>query len=297
MHIRYNSSDKIFNEREKDGVSFLTFRLFDDLPFVSHAFSTRLGGVSEGPYTSMNLSFTQGDLRENVLENFRLMGNAIGVGPDRMVTAMQTHTTNIRRVSEDDPGKGVIRPLDYEDVDGLITDIPGICLVTGYADCVPLYFVDKKRRAIGLSHSGWKGTVGQMGKKTVEAMTDAFGSDPADILAAIGPSICQSCYEVSEDVIDNFREAYPEEAHGSIFSDQASFYKEHGNAASPKDGKYQLNLQAACRLTLLSAGVLPEHIAVTNACTCCNPEVFHSHRAAKGGPRGNLCAFLMLKKA
>ena len=117
----------------------------------------------------------------------------------------QTHTTNVRVITEEDRGKGILRPQDYSDVDGMITNVPGIVLVTSYADCVPLYFVDPVRKAIGLSHSGWKGTVGHIGQKTVEKMHEVYGSEPKDIVAAIGPSICQSCYEVSDDVAEAFR--------------------------------------------------------------------------------------------
>ena len=126
----------------------------------------------------------------------------MGVAVEDMVLSKQTHTTNVRVVTEEDKGKGVIRERDYTDVDGMITNVPGICLVTSYADCVPLYFVDPVKKAIGLSHSGWRGTVGKIGKNTVQLMQENFGSKPEDLLAAVGPSVCMDCYEVSEDVIE-----------------------------------------------------------------------------------------------
>ena len=169
----------------------------------------RLGGVSGGCFSSLNLSFDRGDDPEAVRENFRRIGAAIGVRCEDMVLSKQTHTTNVRVVTEEDRGKGIIRERDYTDVDGLVTDVPGLCLVTSYADCVPLYFVDPVRRVIGLSHSGWRGTVGKIGKKTVQVMQEKFGCEPADILAAVGPSVCLDCYEVSADVIDKFRGSVP----------------------------------------------------------------------------------------
>ena len=282
MKLQYKNDEEIFQEHLNGGVRYLSFRSLDRTGLVLNAFSTRSGGVSEGPFASMNLSYTQGDLDENVTENYHRMARALGIPVESITLSMQTHTTNVRRITEEDKGRGVTRPLGYEDVDGLITDVPGICLSTGYADCVPLYFLDPVRRAIGLSHSGWKGTVGQMGRRTVEAMTEAFGSDPSELIAGIGPSICQDCYEVSEDVIEQFRDAYGEEDWPQLF-----YCKENG--------KYQLDLWKACYLTLKKAGVREEHISVTNLCTCCNPDILYSNRAVKGGKRGNLAAFLMLR--
>ena len=162
----------------------------------------------------------------------------------------------------------------------MITNEPGVILSTFYADCVPLYFVDPVNKAIGLSHSGWRGTVGRMGQKTLEAMKEAFGTNPADVYAAIGPSICQDCYEISEDVAEHFYEEF--QGHG----DEILINK--GN------GKYQLDLWKTNEIVMLEAGILPEHLAVTNICTCCNETVLFSHRASQG-KRGNLAAFLMLK--
>ena len=134
-----------------------------------------------------------------------------------MVLSKQTHTTNVRVVTEEDKGKGVMRERNYTDVDGMITNVPGICLVTSYADCVPLYFVDPVKKAIGLSHSGWRGTVGKIGKNTVQLMQENFGSKPEDLLAAVGPSVCMDCYEVSEDVIEQFKEAFEKKVLGGSF--------------------------------------------------------------------------------
>ena len=204
-------------EKNNQGVTWLSFPALEETGMVTHAFSTRMGGVSEGPYATMNFSFTRGDDPEAVKENYRRMANALEVDMERMVVTWQTHTTNVRLVSEQDFGKGVISDRDYRDVDGLITNIPGVTLVTFFADCVPLYFVDTKKHVIGLSHSGWRGTVHRMGAETIRRMTEVFGTDPNDVVACIGPSICQDCYEVGPEVIEQFRNSFAEEHYEKLF--------------------------------------------------------------------------------
>ena len=199
------------NYRSEEGyvLPYLSFSSYEALPYIRHMFTTREGGVSKDIYESLNLSFTRGDDETAVLENYRRVAQALGTSIDHIVTSDQTHTTNVRPVGKEDLGKGITRPRDYKDVDGMITDQPGVLLATFYADCVPLYFVDPVHKAIGLSHSGWRGTVGRMGQATVEAMERSFGSQPKDLLCAIGPSICQDCYEVSRDVAEAFIFAFP----------------------------------------------------------------------------------------
>lgn len=281
LGIRYKDERQIFREIEKE-VPYLEYPLLTDTKIVHHGFSTRLGGVSQGCYASMNLSFTRGDDEAAVRENYHRIAKSIGVKCENMVLSQQTHTTNVRVVTEKDKGKGIVTPLDYTDVDGMVTNIPGICLVTFYADCVPLYFVDPVQKAIGLSHSGWRGTVGKIGKETIRKMEEQYGSDPKDILAAVGPSICKDCYEVSEDVILEFQKNFEERYWKDLF-----YRKENG--------KYQLDLWKANEIIFKESGILPEHIAVTNVCTHCNSEILYSHRTS-GDRRGNLAAFLALKE-
>ena len=269
------------NYRSEEGyvLPYLSFSSYEALPYIRHMFTTREGGVSKDIYESLNLSFTRGDDETAVLENYRRVAQAQGTSIDHIVTSDQTHTTNVRPVGKEDLGKGITRPRDYKDVDGMITDQPGVLLATFYADCVPLYFVDPVHKAIGLSHSGWRGTVGRMGQATVEAMERSFGSQPKDLLCAIGPSICQDCYEVSRDVAEAFIFAFP------------THEKEILQAGAL--GKYQLDLWKANEIVLTEAGVLKEHIDLAGLCTCCNSSILFSHRASKG-KRGNLGAFLML---
>lgn len=265
---------------EEDGarLEYLTFPLLEQTGVVKHLFTTRLGGVSRGEFSAMNLSFTRGDREEDVHANYRRIAKVLGCEPGDMTASHQTHTTNIRRVTQDDKGKGIVRERDYEDVDGMITNEPGIVLVTYYADCVPLYFVDPVHRAVGLAHSGWRGTVGRMGECMVRAMEVNFGSRAEELYAAIGPSICRDCYEVSGEVALQFQEMLGD----SVLS------------PGKKPGKYQLDLWLSNQMILEQAGIPKERIAVTDICTCHNSEYLFSHRAS-GGRRGNLGAFLMLK--
>lgn len=259
---------------------YLYFPLLEETGIVKHCFTTRMGGVSQGYFESLNLSFARGDDREAVKENFRRVSLALGTDYEDFVFTDQTHTANVKRVGRDDAGKGLTRERDYSDIDGLITDEPGLVLSAFYADCVPLYFVDRRQRAIGLSHSGWRGTVRRMGRETLLAMEREFRTDPKDVLCAVGPSICQSCYEVSEDVAAEFQREFP--------GHESELLQEKEN------GKYQLDLWRANEIVLLEAGIKQEHLAVTNLCTCCNHKLLFSHRASHG-KRGNLGAFLGLE--
>ena len=266
--------------KEKNHVPYIQFKNLSATGIVKHGFSTRKGGVSTGIFSSMNLNFKRGDDPDAVMENYRRMAAALNMRVEDMVLSDQTHTTNVRVITEEDRGKGILKPQDYSDVDGMITNVPGIVLVTSYADCVPLYFVDPVRKAIGLSHSGWKGTVGHIGQKTVWKMHEVYGSEPKDIVAAIGPSICQSCYEVSDDVAESFRANFTADEAADILLDK-------GN------GKYQLDLWKANWYVLTDAGILPEHLSVTDLCTACHPDLLWSHRKTNG-QRGGLSAFLSL---
>ncbi|MGN0354085.1 MAG: peptidoglycan editing factor PgeF [Muricoprocola sp.] len=281
LQIKRKGQKPVLNIREKGDLVWLTYPRFDQEEAIIHGFSTRLGGVSRDHLFSMNLSFSRGDAPENVVENYHRIADAIGFDPENLVFSDQTHTTNVHIVTEEDRGKGFSRERDYTNIDGLITNVPGLVLATFYADCVPLYFYDPVRKVIGLSHSGWKGTVGRMGQVTISKMSEEFGCNPGDILAAIGPSICQDCYEVSEDVIFQFQKSFQEEQWKELY------YKK-------ENGKYQLNLWKANEIILLEAGIAKENLSITDLCTCCNSDFLYSHRASKG-MRGNLAAFLGIR--
>jgi conserved hypothetical protein TIGR00726 len=281
----FKDSDKARLNR-KGKAPFIEFPVLCEIPFIIHGFSTRLGGVSTGMFSSMNLGSgapPYQDDPDKIRENFIIISESLGVDPESLVLSDQVHKTDIRIVDENDRGKGFSRPRDYEEIDGLITNTPGVTLVTKYADCVPLFFVDPVKKAIGLSHSGRKGTVGRIGEKTVNEMKKAFGSNPEDIIAVIGPSICMDCYEVGEDVADEFRNEF------SIKDEDNGILQRNSR------GRYQLNLWEANRIVLSEAGLLPENIHISEVCTCCNDDLLFSHRKS-GGKRGSLAAFLAIKK-
>ena len=283
MKLQYINDSKTCNINEKNGVSYITFpKLSAYETDMVHGFSTRLGGVSKEHLSSMNLSFSRGDDREHVLENHRRFAAVLGYDEKKLVFSDQVHLTNFHKVTRQDCGKGIIRESDIKEIDGLVTDEPGIPMITFYADCVPLFFYDPVKKVIAMAHSGWRGTVERIGAKMVDFMEKEYGSERKDIVCAIAPSICQKCYEVSEDVAMRFTEVFGEE-----YGRELLYQK--GN------GKYQLNLHKACEITLLEAGILREHLDITNLCTCCNPEFFFSHRASQG-MRGNLAGVMMLKE-
>ena len=278
----YKDDRNVFRNVERGGVPYLSFKALEDTGMVINGFSTRLGGASKGRFATMNFSYSRKDDPADVLENFTRMADALGVERDRMVVSYQTHTTNVRRVTREDEGKGVIRERDYRNVDGLITDVPGITLVTFYADCVPLYLVDPVHYAIGLSHSGWRGTVRRMGQVTMDAMKEAFGTRPEDVTACIGPSICRDCFEVGEEVAEAFADAFDPKYRDALYR------------ANAKPGKYQLDLWKANEIIFQEAGVPKEQIHTTNICTMCNSDCLFSHRRV-GEERGNLAAFLSIR--
>lgn len=277
---RHKNVRQVMEKREEELIC-LTFPILEETGLVKHLFSTRMGGVSEGIYSTMNLSYTRGDKKEAVDENYRRIAAVLGGSVEDIVCTDQTHTTNLRIVGKADGGKGITRAKDYSDVDGLLTDEPGIYLAAFFADCVPLYFVDVKRKAVALAHSGWRGTVARMGQCVVEKMRDAYGTDPADLVAAVGPSICQECYEVGEDVADAFTAAFTKPG-----QEKEILFDKGG-------GKYQLDLWRANEIVLTEAGIPEKNIQITDICTCHNKSYLFSHRASHG-QRGNMGAFLGL---
>ena len=217
-----------------DSVPFLTYNSLSELKFIRHAFSTRLGGVSEGEFTSMNLAFNRGDDPDRVTENYKRLCQSAG----------------------------------FE-----------VTLVTYYADCTPLFFVDTGNKAIGLAHAGWRGTVGRIGEKVVKKMGEYYGTKPENIVAAVGPAISVCCYEVDEPCAAHFL------ALTDLNTDKFVF---------PKDGgKYMLDLLEANRQILVAAGVKAENITLSDLCTNCNSDLLWSHRATKG-KRGTMSALMCL---
>ncbi len=285
IRIKRTGDERTMQLREKNGVSFLVFPRIEELGVVDHLFSTRLGGVSKGCFESMNLSYTRGDEKEAVDENYCRIAEIMGHGHSRkdFVSTFQTHTTNVRVISEEDRGKGPFTDRDYTDVDGLITNVPGIILSTFHADCPPVYIIDPVKKAIGLVHSGWKGTKGEISANAIKLMHANYGTDPSDLVCAVGPSICGPCYEIGMDVAEQFISSFSQE--------EIDKYKLL--VPFPKE-KFRLYLWNVIKLTLIKSGVKEENILITDICTRCNPNLLFSHRIHHE-KRGNLAAFLALK--
>lgn len=279
-NVRYNEPNTLGSALVKHDIPYIEFPMLKKLPFVKHGFSTRLGGVSQGMFQNMNLSYHRGDDKACVTENYKRICKSMGMRIEDVVFSDQVHETQIHVASKQDCQGTEYGNRKLNGIDGFITNEKNVVLCTSYADCVPLFFVDTKNYAIGASHSGWKGTVGKIGAKTVKKMEQEFGTKPENLFCVIGPSICASCYEVGKEVMDQIAGNFTEEA-----IKQCVFSK--GN------GKYQLDLWLLNQKILLEAGVPKEQIAVSNVCTCCNHTLLFSHRAS-GGKRGNLCGFISL---
>ncbi len=263
-----------------DGVGFLQFPILEKLDFINHAFSTRIGGVSEGKFKSMNLNFKRGDEPDKVTENYNIFCNAAGFDFDSLVSSSQDHQTFVRKVTKSDCGIGITREHDIPSVDALITNEPGVTLVTHYADCTPLMFADPEKKVIGLAHAGWRGTVGKIGEATVKKMTDEFGCDPADIIAVVGPAIGACCYEVDTPVYEEF---------ASLTELKPAYFTQ-----TLGHGKYLVDLKETNRRMLMDAGLLSINILVSDVCTKCNSGLLFSHRAS-GGKRGGLIAMMCIR--
>lgn len=264
-----------------DGVGFLQFPILEQLDFINHAFSTRIGGVSTDEFKSMNLNFKRGDDPQKVMENYRIFCQAAGFEFDTLVSSSQDHNTFVRKVTKADCGIGITRPHDISSVDALVTNEPGVTLVTHYADCTPILLADPEKKVIGLAHAGWRGTVAKIGEAIVEKMTEEYGCDPTDIIAVIGPAIGGCCYEVDTPVYEEFAcltELKP-----------AYFTRTLGH------GKYTVDLKETNRRMLMEAGLLSINIVISDVCTKCNSGLLYSHRAS-GGRRGGLVAMMCIKK-
>lgn len=270
---------KTLNIINNNGLTYIQFPRLTACGEVKHIFSTRIGGVSGGVYGSMNMSFNRGDSRENVLKNYEILCGAVNIDIKDLVLSRQTHTNNVREVTEADRGTGIFKD-SFCDVDGLITDRAGVALVTQYADCTPLLFCDPVKRVIATSHAGWRGTVKEIGAVTVEKMVNDYGCKAENIIAGIGPCIGQCCYEVDDPVIDGFR--------------MLSYIDISDIAIKKDNGRYMLDLVKANKLILLHSGIKPDNIDASDICTCCNSGELHSHRAS-AGRRGNLAAIIELK--
>jgi len=245
---------------------------------VPHCFTTRLGGVSEGYLSSLNIGVHRGDKPENVILNLQILGNAIGFSLEDLVAAKQTHSDIVLQVDAAHRGQYMEEGSSQEG-DALITNTPGVGLVVFTADCTPILLHDPVTGAVGAVHAGWRGTAAGIVAKAVAAMGSAYGSKPQNVRAAIGPNIGPCCFQTDADVPQAMIAALGEEARSSIH---------------PCGSKFYVNLKELNTLWLRRAGV--EHIEVSPLCTACRQDLFWSHRKV-GQQRGSQGAIIICKEA
>lgn len=259
-------------------LKYIEFECLNKFGYIlKHCMSTRIGGVSSGECSTLNLGFNRNDSREHVLQNYRLLCNSVGLDTDNLVISDQVHGTTVRLVGDRDRGKGFSKVSDIKSVDGLMTIMPEVAMVTYYADCVPIFLFEPEVKAAALLHSGWKGTLNNIAAKAAAAMRTLPGFKAERLVAAIGPSIGSCCFEVGDDVYKLFKDKYPEQ----------TFYKLLEN------GKRTVDLQGIIKLELLHAGLLEEKIYISDICTKCRKDLFFSHRG-DNGRTGSLAAFMQI---
>lgn len=277
-----NFFSKTMTLNNPGGTPYLTHNSLSEISCINHAISTRLGGVSSGDCATMNTDFNRDD-REKVTENFHRICDSAGFEFDSLTASRQDHHTFVRAVTRENRGTGIYKPHDMDSVDALITNESGVTLVINVADCTPVFLVDPVKRAVGLAHAGYKGTLGCIAVKMLKKMTSLYGTNPSDVFAAIGPAIGGCCYEVDPP------HAWELEAMAREMKLRSSaFIRE-----CPND-KFMLDLPECNRLELIAAGVEGEKISMSDLCTKCNSDLLWSHRATKGR-RGAMSGFICLR--
>lgn len=247
---------------------------------VTHGFSTRLGGVSRPPYTSLNMGLAVGDDLGRVRDNRDRYLLALGISPRQAVSPHFVHSNIVVPVGRAQAGRGIYSYKDaVGDADGLVTQDPGVALFITFADCPPVLFLDPVKKAIGACHAGWRGTAAGIAMETVRSMQDHFGSNPEDILACVGPALDQDHFEVGQDVYDAV-------ASHSLQPDRL--------LAPNARGRWQFNIWQANVDQLLSAGLAADHISVVEVSTFLRNDLFYSHRRRLGGKTGRMGAVIML---
>ncbi len=265
-------------ERERCGVVFEASEQLEARGGIAHGFSTRLGGVSEGVYASMNLGLNRGDDPACVRENYRRFLGAIGARGARLAMCNQVHGCHVRTITTADVKTDLYEKLGYEG-DGMITAIPGVTLLVFAADCIPVLLYDPRRRVIGAVHAGWRGTAAGIVTEAVERMKLVYGCRPEDILAAVGPGIGPDCFETHEDV--------PNAMMAAVASPALPYI------TIKENGKFAVDLKGINARRLELAGLAAENIAVSGECTACLKDKYWSHRL-QGEARGSMAAAIEL---
>ena len=266
-------------EQTRAGVPVLYADGIEAAGGVAHGFSTRLGGVSQGAFTSLNLGLTRGDDPEHVRENYRRFLSAVGASGKAFAMCDQVHGDTVRAITTADVKGDLYGKLHYE-ADGMMTAIPGVALVVFSADCTPVLLYDPVRGVTAAGHSGWRGTAAGIVTRAVERMGQVYGCRPENILAAIGPGIGPCCFETHEDV--------PNAMMAAVASPALPFIKIKEN------GKFSVDLKGINAKRLELAGLDPANIAVCRDCTACMEEKYWSHRR-QGTERGSMAAVIELR--
>lgn len=266
---------------EIKGVTLVRFRHFEEHSNFKYFITTRNTGFSNDPVSSFNIGFMEDDLPENVVANRKLLAKSLEIPNTSFVFTRQTHSDHIKKVEPEDMQKGLFTKEDaIEDTDGFMLSIKGVCPVIMVADCVPVILFDPKKKVTGVFHAGWRGTVKQIAQKGLLMMISEYGTDPADIIASIGPSIGPCCYEVGEDVENEVKKVFPEHANSLLLKNEM--------------GKSNFDLWNANKIQLLLKGVLEKNIIVCDSCTYHNPETLFSWRY-NDGKTGRMGAGVYLK--
>lgn len=263
----------MFTLKTHGDLKYFTIDEFEETGLLKHCFTTRCGGVSENEFKSMNLRMHCEDRKENILKNYEIICDEIGVNFENLVFSNQVHCDTILSVGKEDMGNGITRPQKWDGVDGLITNEPGVPIIIFAADCVPVFFFDKVKKVIALVHSGWKGTVLKISAKCIKKMVEEYSCNPKDIMVAIGPSIGVCHFEVGDDVADIFRDTF-------------------GDTVLEKQEKWHVNMQKAIEIQLRKQGV--ENIVKADICTYCQSNLLFSHRQT-GGKRGVMAGIMELR--
>lgn len=263
--------------RALDGTVYYTVPSLDETERFAFIFTSRLGGVSDGCYSSLNLSATREQNAANKAENYSRAARCAGVDPATLVRVNYEHGTGIALATAEHLGDGLTHPTTLPPCDALVVRDPGVTALTLHADCVPIVVADPAQRIGAVAHAGWKGTVAGLPEKMIVKFTSEFDSDPNSLLCAIGPHIRSCCFEVGTDVADQFAAAFGPEC-----------------VVHRSNEKPCVDLEAAILLQLVSCGVAPQNITLSDLCTSCEQELFYSYRRDHGqtGAMGALLAVL-----
>lgn len=270
--------EQVFTYHQQNGIGYLCAPLLEGKEVV-HAFTTREGGVSRGSLSTLNLGLGRGDTPEHISENYRRICSVLEVNPAKIIMAKQVHSAKVQVVTMEDVGKGISKPEERMEVDGLVTNVSGLPLAVFYADCVPILLYHEKTHCLAAVHAGWRGTAGAIAKNAVRVMQETFGAAPEEILAAVGPSIGPCHFEVGAEVAEEFCR---------------NGLQNHVEKSPSQPEKYIVDLWESNRSVLLSAGVLPEHINIAKECTVCHTQRYFSHRGL-GADTGRMALIAALR--